>query len=94
MLPLVTVRTTGPAGVVETTAVVVVDVGVDVDVVVEQDASNIAATINRLNPNHIIVFFNLFLPFSYNKYFSRLMKLIIISIWRLLIMEAPLWLLM
>lgn len=43
---------------VEVTLVVVFDVGADVVLDVAQDASNIAATIKKLEPSQIILFFN------------------------------------
>jgi hypothetical protein len=46
---------------------VVVDVGMDVVVDVAQDASSIAATSKKLKPNHINLFFNIYLLFDYQK---------------------------
>jgi hypothetical protein len=54
---------TGPTGVVDTTVVAVLVVGVGVVVDVPQDVSNIAAIINKLKPNQIIFFFIFLSPF-------------------------------
>ena len=73
MLPLVTVRTTGPAGVWATVVVVVVVVVV-VSVVVElQDYMMIIAARNTPRPNHVTSFFNLFLHFIIYIYFYLLL---------------------